>query len=176
VTVEAAIAIGALVLVAAAVIAAVASVLASIRCVDAARELARAAARGDTDRGRTAAARIAPSGARMDVRIDGEEVVVVVAADPVGLLPVEVTGTATGLMEPGVVRAVTPPVPDSAPESEPGGAVPDPDPAGPSAADPSAAGPSTADPNTADPNTAGPNKAGPGAARPSPVSTSGPAP
>ncbi|TCK27105.1 TadE family type IV pilus minor pilin [Pseudonocardia endophytica] len=124
-TVEAAIAVGTLVLVAAAVIAAVASVLASIRCVDAARELARAAARGDTDVGRAAAARIAPSGARMDVRIDGDEVVVLVAADPVGLIPIEVTGRATGLMEPGVVRAVTPPVPDSPPDDAPGGAVPE---------------------------------------------------
>jgi len=128
VTVEAAIAVGTLVLVAAAVIAAVATVLASIRCVDAARELARAAARGETDRGREVAARIAPTGARLDLRIDGEAVVVVVAAEPVGVLPVEVSGTASGLMEPGVVRAITPPVPVSPPGDDPGGEVPDADP------------------------------------------------
>lgn len=148
-TVEAAIAVGALVLVAAAVIAAVASVLASVRCVDAARELARAASRGDTDGGRAAAARIAPSGATMDVRVDGESVVVVVAAEPVGLLPVEVTGRATGLMEPGVVRAVTPPVPDSRPDDDPAAAVPDPADPAPTAAtptDPRPAGPRSTDP------------------------------
>lgn len=137
-TVEAAIAVGTLVLVAAAVIAAVAAVLASVRCVDAARELARAASRGDTDRGRAAAARIAPSRATMDVRVDGESVVVVVAAEPVGLLPLEVTGRATGLLEPGVVRAVTPPVPDSPPDEDPAAAAPDAEPAdsGPAAAGP----------------------------------------
>lgn len=124
-TVEAAIAVGTLVLVAAAVIAAVATVLASIRCVDAARELARAASRGDADRGRVAAARIAPTGARLDLRTDGDAVVVVVAAEPVGLLPLEVSGTATGLIEPGVLRAITPPVPDSPPGDAPAAEVPD---------------------------------------------------
>ncbi len=137
VTVEAAIAVGTLVVVAAAVIAAVATVLASIRCVDAARELARAAARGDAERGRTVAARIAPTGARMDLRADGEMVVVVVAAEPVGVLPLEVSGTATGLMEPGVVRAVTPPVPDSDPAEAPDAADATPgDPAPPSPSSP----------------------------------------
>jgi len=136
VTVEAAIAVGTLVLAAAAVIAAVASVLASVRCVDAARELARAAARGDAERGQASAARIAPTGATMDVRVDGDAVVVVVAAEPVGLLPLQVSGTATGLLEPGVVRAVTPPVPDSPPPDDPGAAVREPGAAGRGAAPP----------------------------------------
>lgn len=104
VTVEAAVAIGTLVLVASVAIGAVATVIASVRCVDAARELARLAARGEPDRGRTAAAGIAPGRARIELSTDGDAVLVTVAAAPVGLLPLEVSGSAAAVLEPGVQR------------------------------------------------------------------------
>lgn len=113
-TVEAAVAIGTLVLVASAAIGAVATVMASVRCVDAARELARLSARGDTERGLSAASGIAPSGARMDVHTDGDTVTVVVAVAPVGLLPMEVSGTAAAVVEPGALPDPGP-LPQSAP-------------------------------------------------------------
>ena len=117
-TVEAAVAVGTLVLVAAAAIGAVATVMASVRCVDAARELARLAARGDTERGRAAASGIAPGGARMEVRTDGDTVTVVVAATPVGLLPLEVSGTAAAVLEPGAL-----PDPGAPPATDPAGGL-----------------------------------------------------
>lgn len=129
-TVEAAVAIGTLVLVTSAAIAAVATVMASIRCVDAARELARLAARGESGRGLSAATGIAPGGARMDLRTEGDTVVVVVAAAPVGLLPIEVSGTAAAVVEPGAAPEPGAP-PDSRPAPDPaagsdlpGGAAP----------------------------------------------------
>lgn len=110
-------AIGTLVLVASAAIGAVATVMASVRCVDAARELARLAARGDTERGVAAATGIAPAGSRMDVRTEGDTVVVVVSVVPVGLLPLEVNGTATGVVEPGALPDPGP-LPDRAPAND----------------------------------------------------------
>lgn len=102
VTVEAALALGTLVLVAAAAVAAVAAVAAAVRCTDAARELVRQAARGDADRGRVAAATLAPAGARTDLRFDGDIVVATVTARPAGPLPIRISGSATAVVEPGL--------------------------------------------------------------------------
>ncbi|MFP5020899.1 TadE family type IV pilus minor pilin [Pseudonocardia phyllosphaerae] len=107
VTVEAAMALGTLVLTTALAVAAVAAVSAGVRCSDAARELVRHAARGDADRGRTAAAALAPSGATTELRFDGELVVATVTAHPAGPLPVGIGGSATAVAEPGLTAAGT---------------------------------------------------------------------
>ncbi len=104
-TVEAALALCGLTVFLAVAIGAVAATAASVRCVDAARELARLAARGEPDRGRTVAARIAPSGALIALTVEGDEIVAEVAAAPVGPLPLEVGGRAVAVLEPGVVAA-----------------------------------------------------------------------
>ncbi|MEU6696222.1 TadE family type IV pilus minor pilin [Pseudonocardia sp. NPDC046786] len=105
VTVEAALALAALVLVTAAAVAAVAAVGASVRCADAARELVRQAARGDVERGRAAVAALAPSGAESELRIGGDTVVASVRARPVRLLPVTVGASAVAVLEPGASGA-----------------------------------------------------------------------
>ena len=102
VTVEAALALCGLTLVVAMAIGAIAAVAASLRCTDAARELARLAARGEADRGRAVAARLAPTGARIVLQIRGDEAVAEVTAPPVRLLPVHVRGKAVAVLEPGV--------------------------------------------------------------------------
>ncbi|SDD82105.1 TadE family type IV pilus minor pilin [Actinokineospora iranica] len=104
VTVEAAIAVGVLVLVIAMGIAGVGAVADQIRCVDAAREAARLAARGEPERGRAAAVAIAPRGAAVDIQVAGDTVSVAVRAEPVGgLLPgIEVSADAYAVAEPGV--------------------------------------------------------------------------
>lgn len=105
VTVEAAIALGALTLVVLAALGAVATVAAAVRCTDAARELVRLAARGEADRGRTAAEGLAPRGATIELTITAAEVRAVVTAAPVDPLPIRVSGTAVGALEPGAVTA-----------------------------------------------------------------------
>lgn len=81
VTAEAALAIPALVLVAALGVAALAHVIDQVRCVDAARAGARAAARGDSAAAVVASSRAgAPSGARVEVRVVGAQVEVEVTA------------------------------------------------------------------------------------------------
>lgn len=84
-------------------IGAVGAVAASVRCIDAARELARLAARGEPDRGREVAGRLAPSGARIELVVRGDEVVAEVTAPPVPPLPLRVGGRAVAVLEPGVV-------------------------------------------------------------------------
>lgn len=84
-------------------IGAVAAVAASVRCIDAARELARLAARGEPDRGRQVAGRLAPAGARIELVVRGDEVVAEVTAPPVPQLPLRVGGRAVAVLEPGVV-------------------------------------------------------------------------
>lgn len=81
---------------------ALAATAASVRCTDAARELARLAARGEPDRGRSVAATIAPSGAVITLVGRGDEIVVEVSAAPVGLLPLRIEGRAVAVLEPGV--------------------------------------------------------------------------
>lgn len=79
-TVEAALAIAALVVVLVLCLAGSTAVSMQVRCIDAAREAARLAARGDQRSAITAARRIAPVGALVQVRTDGEFLVATVVA------------------------------------------------------------------------------------------------
>lgn len=104
VTAEIAAALPVLVLVVAMGMAAVSVVTAQLRCVDAAREAARAAARDEPLAVAEAVARrAAPHDARIDIRLVGDEVVVTVSARhrPLsGLTPsFGVSGRAVGLRE-----------------------------------------------------------------------------
>ena len=81
-TAEAAVVLPVLLLVLGLAVGVLVAVSAQLRCVDAARATARVAARGDTDaQARDAGARVAPSGARIHLRHDGDQVVVLVEAD-----------------------------------------------------------------------------------------------
>jgi Flp pilus assembly protein TadG len=77
--------------------------LAKLRCVDAAREAARVAARGES--GDAAARRVAPDGATISVRVEGDVVraVVQVRVRPFGprLPDFAVSGDAAAAVEPG---------------------------------------------------------------------------
>ncbi|WP_272942850.1 TadE family type IV pilus minor pilin [Mycolicibacterium phlei] len=98
VTVEAALATAALAVVLALCVAGVAAVSTHVRCVDAAREAARLAARGDD--GTTVARSLAPDGAGVQIRYDGDFVVATVTAR--SLLPgLTVAGRAVAAREPG---------------------------------------------------------------------------
>ncbi|WP_252435799.1 TadE family type IV pilus minor pilin [Pseudonocardia humida] len=106
-TVEAALALCSLAVFLAVAVGAVAAVTASVRCTDAARELARLAARGEPDRGRAVAAAVAPGGAELsltagDGAVDGATVVAEVSARLFAPLPLRVTGRAVAAVEPGV--------------------------------------------------------------------------
>lgn len=103
VTVEAAIALCAVIAVLALGIAALATVSGYVRCSDAAREAARLVARGERDRAGQAVSRLAPSGAQLSVRVDGDEVSVEVSARPIGGLIAEwrLKGEAFAVLEPG---------------------------------------------------------------------------
>jgi hypothetical protein len=101
VTVEAALALCSLAVFLVVAVGAIAAAGGSIRCVDAARELARLAARGEVDRGRTVAAQLAPSGARLALRAEGDLVVAEVTADVLHPLPVRIGSRAVAALEPG---------------------------------------------------------------------------
>ena len=101
VTVEAAIAVGTLVLATLTAVGSVAAVATSVRCTDAARELARLAARGEPDRARAVATQIAPTGALIELTTRGDEVVAEVSASPVAPLPVLIGSRAVAVLEPG---------------------------------------------------------------------------
>lgn len=103
-TVEAAIAVCAVVAVVAVAFAGTGAVMAQLRCTDAAREVARLVARGEADRADAVAGRIAPAGATVGVRIAGDEVVVQVSVDPAGgIVPgLTVRAEAMAVLEPGV--------------------------------------------------------------------------
>jgi TadE-like protein len=80
---------------------------AQVRCIDAARDAARAVARGESDASASAAASAAaPDGADIDVRHDGDRIVVVVSVKvgkgfgPLAELPIPaVSATATAESE-----------------------------------------------------------------------------
>jgi Flp pilus assembly protein TadG len=112
VTAETAVVLPVLVLVLAAVVSAVVVVGAHLRCVDAAREGARAAARGeDVAHVRALAARAAPAGAVTAVAVAGGEVRVTVSArvPPLGVGPaVGVGASAVARLEPGVEPGAEP--------------------------------------------------------------------
>ena len=106
VTAETAVVLPVLLLVLAGAVAAVTVVGAQLRCVDAAREGARAAARGeDTALVTALASRAAPDGARTTVAVDGVTVTVTVTAEvaPLGPVPlrVPVAASAVAQREPG---------------------------------------------------------------------------
>ncbi|RZS41256.1 TadE-like protein [Herbihabitans rhizosphaerae] len=107
VTVEAALALAAFVVVLAMALAGIVAVSDQLRCTDAAREAARLVARGEAEKAREAVDAIAPGGASLDVRWDGDRIRVHVAAEPVtGLLPgVRVSAEAFAVAEPGVTAA-----------------------------------------------------------------------
>jgi hypothetical protein len=96
VTVEAAIAIGALVMALWMMLAAIAAVTAHLQCVDAAREAARLVARGDDGLAEEAARRIAPDDASLQISVDGERISVTVSADRL----ITVSGEAFAIAEP----------------------------------------------------------------------------
>jgi Flp pilus assembly protein TadG len=104
-TAELAVVLPALVLVIAAALTAVSVMVAQLRCVDAAREGARAAARGEASPvARSAAERVAPAAASVAVGDEGEDVRVTVSARAGrvgGLLPTfTVSATAVAHREP----------------------------------------------------------------------------
>jgi hypothetical protein len=70
-----------------------------IRCVDAAREAARLAARGDD--GSDAARAIAPRDAAVQLRREGEHVIATVSARSVYLPGITIAGRAVAAVEPG---------------------------------------------------------------------------
>ena len=107
VTAETAVVLPVLLLVLAAAVAAVTVVGAQLRCVDAAREGARAAARGEELATVTQlVGRAAPEGAVIAVTTGPEEVRVTVTARiaPLGPVPLRITvsAEAVALLEPGV--------------------------------------------------------------------------
>jgi Flp pilus assembly protein TadG len=109
VTAETAVVLPVLLLVLAGAVAAVTVVGAHLRCVDAAREGARAAARGEDVATVTAiVGRAAPPDARTHVATGGDEVRVTVTAriTPLGPVPVRITvsAEAVALREPGEGR------------------------------------------------------------------------
>jgi hypothetical protein len=72
-----------------------------VRCVDAAREAARLAARGDHGSAADAAQGIAPDGAAVQLRSDGELVVARVTAKSPLLPGVTIAAEAVAATEPG---------------------------------------------------------------------------
>ncbi|MGZ4538193.1 MAG: TadE family type IV pilus minor pilin [Blastococcus sp.] len=108
VTAETAVVLPVLILVLAGAVAALVVVGAQMRCVDAAREGARAAARGDGDaRVIAVVARAGPPGAVARVETGSAEVRVTVSADvaPLGSVPlhVRVSARAVAAREPGAM-------------------------------------------------------------------------
>lgn len=101
VTVEAALAMCSLVVFLAVAVGAVAAVAASIRCVDAARELARLAARGEPERGRAVARELAPGGAALHLVQNGDTITSEVTAEFLPPLPIRIGGRAVAAVEPG---------------------------------------------------------------------------
>lgn len=72
-----------------------------VRCIDAAREAARLAARGD-DAALGAATRLAPAGASVDVRREGGYLIAKVTARSVLLPGLVIGGEAVALAESGI--------------------------------------------------------------------------
>lgn len=110
VTAEAAVVLPVLVFVLAAALAAISVVTAQMRCTDAAREGARAAARGESDAAvQQIAASSAPDGSSVTVTRTGASATVEVTAS-IGLFPglgpaVTVSDSATAALEPGLDEA-----------------------------------------------------------------------
>lgn len=75
-----------------------------VRCLDAAREAARLAARGDDRSATVVARRVAPEGAGVELRRDGDLVVARVTARPALLPGLTVAGEAVSAVEPAAAR------------------------------------------------------------------------
>ncbi|WP_120313480.1 TadE family type IV pilus minor pilin [Mycobacterium alsense] len=91
----------ALVAVLALCLAGVTAVSMQVRCVDAAREAARLAARGDERSALETARRIAPAGSRVQVRRDGDLLVATVVAHSKLLPALDIAARAVSAAEPG---------------------------------------------------------------------------
>ncbi|MGH3722812.1 MAG: TadE family type IV pilus minor pilin [Mycobacterium sp.] len=98
---EAAFGIAALVSVLVLCSAGIQAVSMQVRCVDASREAARLAARGDEADARSVAHRIAPRGAALEVRRDGDYVVARVKATSRLLPAITIAAESVSAMEPG---------------------------------------------------------------------------
>jgi hypothetical protein len=81
-------------------LAGVSAVSMQVRCIDAAREAARLAARGDERSAVAAAVRLAPAGARVDLHRDGDFLVATVAAHSKFLPDTDITAKAVAAAEP----------------------------------------------------------------------------
>ncbi|MFE3546596.1 TadE family type IV pilus minor pilin [Nocardia sp. NPDC059177] len=101
-TVEAAIALAALVCAVTLCIGALLAASTQVRCVDAAREAARLAARGDTTHALSAGKSVAPPGATIDLRTEGAQVVATVTATTPLLPGLHLQARAVAVAEPGV--------------------------------------------------------------------------
>ena len=97
---EAALGIAALVVVLVLCLAGVTAVSMQVRCIDAAREAARLAARGDQRSAVAAARRLAPAGARVDLRRDGDFLVATVVARSKLLPTIDIAANAVSAAEP----------------------------------------------------------------------------
>ncbi|MTD17035.1 pilus assembly protein [Nakamurella sp. YIM 132087] len=86
VTVEAALALSSLMVVLVLCLAGLMTVIAQLRISDAAAEAARLAGRGDESGAQAAVAALAPSGASLELGVDGDLVVAVVRASPGSVL------------------------------------------------------------------------------------------
>lgn len=102
VTVEAALALSTLVIFLVMAVGSVAAVAATVRCIDASRELVRLAARGEAERGRAVAVALAPGGARLELVHENGTVVAEVSAQLLRPLPLRISGRAVAALEPGV--------------------------------------------------------------------------
>ncbi len=99
VTVEAAIALCSLTLFLMLAIGAVLAVAMQVQCLDAAREAARLTARGEGARAATVAAQVAPRGAQVTTRTDGDTVLVRVQASSTWLPALDISAEAVAVLE-----------------------------------------------------------------------------
>ncbi|WP_116110198.1 MULTISPECIES: TadE family type IV pilus minor pilin [Amycolatopsis] len=107
VTVEAAIALCALAVVVGLVLAGFTAIANQLRCTDAAREAARLLARGEPQLAAQAVEQIAPPGASLSVKTEGDSITVEVRAAPAGgpLPGLHLTANAFAVLEPGAADA-----------------------------------------------------------------------
>jgi hypothetical protein len=98
--VEAAFGVATLVAVLVLCLAGITAVSMQIQCIDAAREAARLAARGDERSAVGAARGVAPGGAAVQLRRDGGFVVATVTAGPKLLIALHLTASAVAALEP----------------------------------------------------------------------------
>ncbi|MGW4328482.1 TadE family type IV pilus minor pilin [Nocardia sp. NPDC004573] len=103
-TIEAALALVAVVATVVLCLGALLAASAQVRCVDAAREAARLVARGDEANARPAAARIAPPSADIVLRIEGTRAVAVVSARTPLLPLLTLRAEAVATLEPGAAE------------------------------------------------------------------------